>query len=147
VIDDTTGIELSRVSRVLICSGQVYYDVLAAREQRNIQDIAVVRLEQIYPFQAGQMRDILARYSDTAEVVWVQEEPRNMGAWRFVQEQMQPILESTRRVLRYAGRAPSASPASGSLKRHQEELAELLDQALSAEVKLVEPKRKTRRRR
>jgi multifunctional 2-oxoglutarate metabolism enzyme len=149
VIDDTTGIELSRVSRVLICSGQIYYDVLAAREERKIQDVAIVRLEQFYPFQAGQVRDILARYPETADVVWVQEEPRNMGAWRFVQEQMQPVLESTQRVLRYAGRAPSASPASGSLKRHQEELAELLEQAFSAEVKLVEAKRKVpgRRRR
>jgi 2-oxoglutarate dehydrogenase E1 component len=82
-------------------------------------------------------------------VVWVQEEPRNMGAWRFVQEQMQPVLEPTQRVLRYAGRAPSASPASGSLKRHQEELAELLEQSFSAEVKMIETRRKgpTRRRR
>jgi 2-oxoglutarate decarboxylase len=139
VLDDTTGIELSRVNRVLMCSGQVYYDVLAAREERKIQDVAVVRLEQIYPFQAGQVRDILARYPETAEVVWVQEEPRNMGAWRFVQEQMQPILEPTRRTLRYAGRASSASPAAGSLKRHQQELAELLEQAFSAEIKLEVP--------
>jgi multifunctional 2-oxoglutarate metabolism enzyme len=147
LLDDTTGIELSRVSRVLICSGQVYYDVLAAREERKIQDVAIVRLEQIYPFQATQMRDILARYPETADVVWVQEEPRNMGAWRFVQEQLQPILEPTQRTVRYAGRAPSASPASGSLKRHQEELAELLDQAFSAEVKLVETRRRTPARR
>ncbi len=118
-----------------MCSGQVYYDILAARDERKIQDVAVVRLEQIYPFRADQVRDILARYSETAEVVWVQEEPRNMGAWRFVQEQMQPILEPTQRVLRYAGRAASASPAAGSLKRHQQELAELLDQAFSAEIK------------
>ena len=147
VIDDTTGMELSRVSRVLMCSGQVYYDVLAAREERKISDVAIVRLEQIYPFHAGQVRDILARYPETADVVWVQEEPRNMGAWRFVQEQMQPVLESTQRVLRYAGRAASASPASGSLKRHQEELAELLEQAFSAETKLVETKRKVPARR
>src|ERR1700734_4274590 len=139
VLDDTTGIELSRVNRVLICSGQVYYDVLAAREERKIEDVAIVRLEQIYPFQAGQVRDILARYPEAADVVWVQEEPRNMGAWRFVQEQMQPILEPTRRVLRYAGRAASASPAAGSLKRHQQELAELLEQAFSAEIKLEVP--------
>jgi 2-oxoglutarate dehydrogenase E1 component len=140
VLDDTTGIELSRVNRVLMCSGQVYYDILAAREARNIQNgaqnVAIVRLEQIYPFRADQVRDILARYAETAEVVWVQEEPRNMGAWRFVQEQMQPILDPTQRVLRYAGRAPSASPAAGSLKRHQQELAELLDQAFSAEIRL-----------
>jgi 2-oxoglutarate dehydrogenase E1 component len=131
VLDDTTGIELSRVQRVLMCSGQIYYDVLAAREERKIQNVAVVRLEQIYPFRTDQVRDILARYPETADVVWVQEEPRNMGAWRFVQEQMQPILEPTQRVLRYAGRAASASPAAGSLKRHQQELAELLDEAFS----------------
>jgi multifunctional 2-oxoglutarate metabolism enzyme len=136
VLDDTTGIELSRVHRVLMCSGQVYYDILAARDERKIQNVAVVRLEQIYPFRTDQVRDILARYPETADVVWVQEEPRNMGAWRFVQEQFQAILEPTNRVLRYAGRAASASPASGSLKRHQQELAELLDQAFSAEVRL-----------
>jgi 2-oxoglutarate dehydrogenase E1 component len=136
VLDDTTGMELSRVNRVLLCSGQVYYDILAARDERNIQNVAVIRLEQIYPFRADQVRDILARYPETAEVVWVQEEPRNMGAWRFVQEQFQAILDPTQRVLRYAGRAASASPASGSFKRHQQELAELLDQALSAEIRL-----------
>jgi 2-oxoglutarate dehydrogenase E1 component len=89
----------------------------------------------MYPFRADQVRDILARYPETADVVWVQEEPRNMGAWRFVQEQFQGILEPTQRVLRYAGRAASASPASGSLKRHQQELAELLDQAFSTEIR------------
>jgi multifunctional 2-oxoglutarate metabolism enzyme len=149
VIDDTTGIELSGVNRVLMCSGQVYYDVLAAREERKLQDVAIVRLEQIYPFNSEQVRDVLARYPETADVVWVQEEPRNMGPWRFVQEQLQPVLDSTHRVARYAGRAPSASPASGSLKRHQEELAELLEQAFSADLKLVETRRRTavRRRR
>ena len=113
VLDDTTGIELSRVTRVLMCSGQVYYDLLAAREERKIQNVAIVRLEQIYPFQTGQVRDILARYPETAEVVWVQEEPRNMGAWRFVQEQMQPILDSPQRdaaVRRPRARAPARQP-------------------------------------
>lgn len=147
VLDDTTGIELSRVNRVLMCSGQVYYDVLAAREERKINDIAIVRLEQVYPFRGDQVRDILARYPETAEVVWVQEEPRNMGAWRFVQEQMQPILDSTQRSLRYVGRAASASPAAGSLKRHQQELAEMLDLAFAAEIKAVEPKRRVPARR
>jgi 2-oxoglutarate dehydrogenase E1 component len=146
VLDDTTGMELSRVNRVLMCSGQVYYDILAARDERNIQNVAVVRLEQIYPFRADQVRDILARYPETAEVVWVQEEPRNMGAWRFVQEQFQAILDPTQRVLRYAGRAASASPASGSFKRHQQELAELLDQALSAEIRLETATTTTKRK-
>jgi len=148
VLDDTTGVELSRVRRVLLCSGQVYYDILAARDERKIHNVAVVRLEQMYPFRADQVRDILARNPETADVVWVQEEPRNMGAWRFVQEQFQGILEPTQRVLRYAGRAASASPASGSLKRHQQELAELLDQAFSTEIRLetATPAKRRRKR-
>ncbi|HTR35094.1 MAG TPA: multifunctional oxoglutarate decarboxylase/oxoglutarate dehydrogenase thiamine pyrophosphate-binding subunit/dihydrolipoyllysine-residue succinyltransferase subunit [Bryobacteraceae bacterium] len=146
VIDDTTGIELSRVRRVLLCSGQVYYDLLAARDERKIHDVAILRLEQMYPFPAGQLRDILARYPETADVVWVQEEPRNMGAWRFVQEQLQPLVESSRRMVRYAGRAPSASPAAGSLKRHQQEQAEFIDMAFASEIKAVTTKRKTTRR-
>jgi 2-oxoglutarate dehydrogenase E1 component len=148
ILPDLTA-DRQTVSRVVFCSGKIYYDLLLAREERKIDHVALVRVEQLYPFAAGQAAEILSAYEKTAEVVWVQEEPRNMGAWRFVQEQMQPILESTQRVLRYAGRAPSASPASGSLKRHQEELADLLDQALSGEVKLVETKRRvpTRRRR
>jgi 2-oxoglutarate dehydrogenase complex dehydrogenase (E1) component-like enzyme len=77
----------------------------------------------------------------------VQEEPRNMGGWRFVQEQLQPVLELTDRTVRYAGRASSASPAAGSLKRHQEEVAELLDQAFASEVKAVETRRRTPARR
>jgi len=147
VIDDTTGIELSRVRRVLLCSGQVYYDLMAARDERKIYDVAVLRLEQMYPFPAAQLRDILARYPDTADVVWVQEEPRNMGAWRFVQENLQPLLDSSRRVVRYAGRAPSASPAAGSLKRHQQEQAEFIDMAFASEIKAVTARRKSPARR
>jgi len=112
VLDDPTGVELTRVSRVLMCSGQVYYDLLAGRDERKIANVAIVRLEQMYPFPAADVGDILARYSETADVVWVQEEPRNMGAWRFVQEQIQPILEPSGRVIRYVGRAASASPAT-----------------------------------
>ena len=126
MIDDTTGIELSRVRRVLMCSGQVYYDVLAARDERKIHDVAIVRLEQIYPFHAGQLRDILARYPETADVVWVQEEPRNMGAWRFVQEQLQPLLESyapyrslrRTRSERESGRRIAEAPSAGAGRIH-----------------------------
>ncbi len=125
---------MARVTRVLMCSGQVYYDLMAAREERKVANVAIVRLEQMYPFPAADVRDILARYPETAEVVWVQEEPRNMGAWRFVQEQIQPILEPSGRAVRYVGRAASASPATGSLKRHQQEVAEILDGAFSADV-------------
>lgn len=119
-----------QVNRVLICSGKVYYDLLQAREDKKADQVAIVRLEQIYPFPATAMADVLSRYPVTAEIVWVQEEPRNMGPWRFVNEWMQPVLEPTRRVLRYVGRAEAASPATGALKRHQQEQVEILDAAL-----------------
>ena len=146
ILPDTDAWDAGRVKRVLLCSGQIYYDLLAAREQKKVDNIALVRLEQIYPFPAQGLRDMLARYPVTAEVVWVQEEPRNMGAWRFVQEQVQPMLDAGKRTLRYVGRPESASPSAGSLKCHQEEQAEIVETAFAAEIKAPEPKKRTTRR-
>ena len=141
IIPETTNLDASRVSRVLLCSGKVYYDLLAAREQKNIEDIAIVRFEQLYPFNKADFNDILLRYPLTAQVAWVQEEPKNMGPWRFMQDQIQPVLNDSKRTLRYIGRLDSASPSAGSLKRHQQEHADLLEEAFSA----VPVPRKTRR--
>jgi 2-oxoglutarate dehydrogenase E1 component len=124
--------DASRITRVVCCSGKVYYDLAVAREERHADHVALVRMEQLYPFAADQAREILARYPATAEVVWAQEEPRNMGAWRYMREWMQPLLEDTRREMRYVGRPESASPASGSGKRHQQEQAEIVNDALTA---------------
>jgi len=88
-------------------------------------------VEQLYPFAADQARDILARYPATAEVVWAQEEPRNMGAWRFLKDCIQPLLDGSQREVRYVGRPESASPATGSGKRHQQEQAEIVSDALT----------------
>ncbi len=121
----------AQVSRVIFCTGKLYYDLLAAREERKVDHIALIRVEQLYPFAATEAADILARYPTNAEVIWAQEEPRNMGAWRFLREQIQPLLDGTRRELRYVGRAESASPASGSGKRHQQEQAEIVNDALT----------------
>ena len=123
--------ETNVVSRVVFCSGKVYYDLLAARDERKADHVALIRVEQLYPFATGQAADILARYAHTAEVVWAQEEPRNMGGWRFMREQIQPLLDATRREVRYVGRPEGASPASGSAKRHQQEVAEILNDALT----------------
>jgi multifunctional 2-oxoglutarate metabolism enzyme len=131
ILADAAAADPTAVSRVIFCSGKVYYDLLAAREERKADHVALVRVEQLYPFASEQARDILARYADTAEVVWVQEEPRNMGAWRFMRENIQPLLDATRREVRYVGRPESASPASGSAKRHQQEVAEILNDALT----------------
>ena len=96
VIDDTS-VDPARVTRVVFCTGKVYYDLLAAREKHNAYHIALVRVEQLYPFPEEQINDVLVRYPLTAEVVWVQEEPRNMGAWRFMSEWFAPLLAPTRR--------------------------------------------------
>jgi len=116
---------------VVFCSGKLYYDMAAARTERVANHVALIRVEQLYPFAATQARDLIARYPASAELVWAQEEPRNMCAWRFMQEQMQALLEGTRRELRYVGRPESASPASGSGKRHQQEQAEIVNDALT----------------
>ena len=116
---------------MIFCSGKIYYDLLQAREERKADNVALVRVEQLYPFPSDQAGEILARYAPTAEIVWAQEEPKNMGPWRHMHEQMQPLAEPTRREIRYVGRAESASPATGSGKRHQQEQHEIVDDALT----------------
>ncbi|MCC6539395.1 MAG: multifunctional oxoglutarate decarboxylase/oxoglutarate dehydrogenase thiamine pyrophosphate-binding subunit/dihydrolipoyllysine-residue succinyltransferase subunit [Bryobacterales bacterium] len=133
VIGDTSAIAADRVTRVLICSGKIYYDLLAAREERKANNVAIIRLEQMYPFPKKDLRDHILRYPDAADVVWVQEEPLNMGGWRVLSDFIQPLLEQTRRMIRYIGRPESASPATGSYKTHAKEQADILDAAFSAE--------------
>ena len=129
VLPDTAALDPEQVARVVFCSGKIYYDLLAAREARQANHVALVRIEQLYPFAESDANDALLRYRIAAEVVWAQEEPRNMGPWCFMQEQLQPLLAPTSRELRYVGRPESASPATGSGHRHQEEQAELIEQA------------------
>jgi 2-oxoglutarate dehydrogenase E1 component len=126
-----TGVDPAGVRRVALCAGKVYFDLVEAREKWGHSDVALIRLEQLYPFPASALQEALARYSPEAEVVWVQEEPQNMGAWRFVREDfLDGNVETGGRTLGYVGRAPSASPASGSLKVHLTEQAKLVRQAL-----------------
>jgi 2-oxoglutarate dehydrogenase complex dehydrogenase (E1) component-like enzyme len=119
------------VRRVVLCTGKVYYDLLKAREDEGRGDVALVRLEQLYPFPAAGLQSALARFPAGAELVWAQEEPRNMGAWTFVRERfLDADVDAGGRGLRYAGRAASASPAPGSLKVHLAEQARLVREAL-----------------
>ena len=129
ILDDA-AVDPAQVSRVVFCSGKIYYDLLAGRDELKAPGAAIVRVEQMYPFAAEQASRILARYPAEAQVIWAQEEPANMGPWRFLRESMEPLLASTRRELRYAGRAASASPATGSGKRHQREQADVVQTAL-----------------
>ena len=132
ILPDAGVGDSTRISRVVFCSGKIYYDLLAARDERQATHVALIRVEQLYPFAAAQARDLLARFAASAEVVWAQEEPRNMGPWRFMKEQLDPLLEGSRREVRYVGRPESASPATGSGKRHQQEQAEIVNDALTS---------------
>jgi 2-oxoglutarate dehydrogenase E1 component len=121
------------VRRVVLCSGKVYYDLLAQRTERGITDIALLRLEQLYPFPVRSLRQELERYPG-ADVVWCQEEPMNMGGWSFVDRRIEAVLGdiggTARRPL-YVGRAEAAAPATGLLKRHNSEQAKLVEEALT----------------
>jgi multifunctional 2-oxoglutarate metabolism enzyme len=129
ILDDA-AVDPAQVSRVVVCSGKIYYDLLAAREELKAPGAAIVRVEQMYPFAADRMEHILKRYPGNAQVVWAQEEPANMGAWRFLREYLAALLVAQGRTPHYAGRASSASPATGSGKRHQQEQAEIMKAAL-----------------
>jgi 2-oxoglutarate dehydrogenase E1 component len=114
--------------RFLFCSGKIFYDLMDYRQQHNIQDTVIVRLEQLYPFPFEGMRELLQRYPNAADFRWVQEEPRNMGAWSFVQTRLKYVLTPSHR-LTYVGRVPSGSPATGSARVHQLEQERLVRQA------------------
>jgi 2-oxoglutarate decarboxylase len=129
LLDDASVRDPKAVRKILVCSGKIFYELQAARDERKLTDTAIVRVEQLYPFSEAEFADVLARYPAAGEVVWVQEEPRNMGAWAFVRGWIQPILQAQHRQIGYAGRPESASTAPGSLKRHTQEQAELIEQA------------------
>ncbi len=135
VLDDpasaTEGFDPQRVERVVLCTGKVAYDALARRDELGDAgaSIAVVRVEQIYPWPADQITATLDRYSNAREVVWLQEEPENMGAWGFVHMRLHALLRDSH-SLRHVSRAESASPASGSTALHHLEQEDLLVRAI-----------------
>jgi 2-oxoglutarate dehydrogenase E1 component len=130
VLDEPANPDPRQVTRLLLCSGKVYYDLLAERERRGRANTAIVRIEQLYPFPTEELTEILTRYERAMDIVWVQEEPHNMGARSFMYEHV-PTLLRPGRSLRYAGRNAQAAPAVGSQKIHQQEQAALLEQALA----------------
>jgi 2-oxoglutarate dehydrogenase E1 component len=133
VIPETDAIAASdKVKRVVICTGKVYYDLLQERRDKGVQDVAIVRLEQMYPFPKATLARVLGEYRN-ADIVWCQEEPENMGAWTFVDRRIEKVLKDldvkTKRPT-YVGRAEAASPATGSAKVHQQQQEALVRTAL-----------------
>ena len=119
----------AKIKRVIICSGKIYYELLEARRVNRIHDIAILRVEQIYPFPGEQLDALLAQYTDTNDLVWCQEEPKNQGAWDFSKLRI-PALIDQRWQLSYAGRSPSSAPAVGSVKLHAQEQQQIINTAL-----------------
>jgi 2-oxoglutarate dehydrogenase E1 component len=125
----------AEIKRVVLCSGKVYYDLYEEREKRGIDNVYLMRLEQLYPFPVKPLMVELSRFTQ-AEVIWCQEEPRNMGPWTFVAPEIEAVLDSVdgrSKRLRYTGRPASASPATGLLRRHIKEQAALVNAALTLE--------------
>jgi len=128
-IQDTILENKDKVKRLIICSGKVYYDLLNYREEQDIEDVAIARLEQFYPFPDDDIESCFKKYEQVEEICWCQEEPRNMGAWTFVYPRLQALLQSGQQ-LQYAGRAAAASPATGQMMIHQKEQLHLAKEAL-----------------
>jgi 2-oxoglutarate dehydrogenase E1 component len=129
VIGDTIDLDPKKVRRVVICTGKVYYDLYTRRQEEGIDDVAIVRIEQLYPFPYTELGEVIAGFPNAAEYIWCQEEPRNQGAWYHLKHRLERVLGEDS-DLRYAGRAASPSPAVGYHSRHAKQQHALVADAL-----------------
>jgi 2-oxoglutarate dehydrogenase E1 component len=136
VIDDAEVKNREGVRRIVLCSGKVFYDLNAARKKSNDEKVAIIRLEQFYPFPEKRLREIFKSYEEATQLVWAQEEPKNMGGWTFVEPRLMNMLPACQRPY-YVGRSASASPATGSYTIHEMEQRRLVDQALTEEAEII----------
>jgi 2-oxoglutarate dehydrogenase E1 component len=136
VIDDAEVRTRDSVRRIVLCSGKVFYDLNAARKKSDDEKVAILRLEQFYPFPEKRLREIFKTYGGATQLVWAQEEPKNMGGWTFVEPRLMNMLPKCQRPY-YVGRAASASPATGSYSIHEMEQRRLVDQALTEDAEFI----------
>jgi 2-oxoglutarate dehydrogenase E1 component len=129
VIDEIDDIKPSTVTRIVLCSGKVYFDLLKSRREAKAEGVAIVRLEQLYPFPSDEYEAILRKYSNAREVVWCQEEPQNQGSWYQIRHRLQSKLGAKHELL-YAGRAGAAAPATGISALHEQQQKNLVSAAL-----------------
>jgi 2-oxoglutarate dehydrogenase E1 component len=118
------------VRKVIVCTGKVYFDLYEARQDANFEDVAILRVEQLYPFPGRQLARLLRDFSNATEVVWCQEEPLNQGAWFYVQPLLRELLKPNQK-LSVVARPASASPAVGYFQKHIEQLHVLIEQAFA----------------
>jgi 2-oxoglutarate dehydrogenase E1 component len=135
IIPDQTA-DPEQVDRVVLCSGKLYYELAAVRDAAAVKNVALVRLEQLFPLEGKVLLSTLSRYREGIDVVWVQEEPRNMGAWDYIEPSVGGLLAG-RYALSVIARPPSASPAAGSATRHKLEQESLLNQAIGVSPRVA----------
>ena len=133
VLPDVEALAKNKVRRVILCSGRVYYDLLETRQERGIDDTALVRIEQLYPFPHAPFEAALGAYPRLREVVWCQDEPKNQGAWYYIEHRIRKVLKANQ-TLRYAGRPASASTAAGYHDLHVQQQKQLLEAAFGLSV-------------
>ncbi len=132
VLDETDGLDPTKVKRLILCSGKVFYDLRAARRERGIEDMALVRIEQLYPFPGEDLAEIVSQYPNIEDAIWCQEEPMNQGAWYASQHHMRRVIQQHKVdvYLRYAGREASASVSAGYTALHLREQEQFINEAL-----------------
>ena len=128
VIPENKELKGDKVKRVLACSGKVYYDLVKKREEKGVDDVAIIRVEQLYPFPHKAFATELKKYPNATDIVWCQDEPQNQGAWFFIQHNIHENMTEGQR-LGYSGRAASASPAVGYSDLHQQQQKALVEGA------------------
>jgi 2-oxoglutarate dehydrogenase E1 component len=132
VLAETDDLDPKKVERVVLCSGKVYFDLRAARRERGLENIAILRMEQLYPFPEAEMLQVLSAYTNLQDAIWCQEEPMNQGAWYASQHHMRRVIHRHKVdvYLRYVGREASAAPAAGYMALHLEQQQKFIDDAL-----------------
>ena len=138
VIDDVKLTDRAAVKRIVLCSGKVFYDLEAAREEANDNRVAVIRLEQFYPFPAAKLKEIFSSFPNATQLFWAQEEPKNMGGWYFVEDRLIEI-KGDNINLKFVGRTASASPATGSYAIHELEQKQIVNEALIVDTNEISP--------
>jgi len=129
IIGDTDEPDRDKVERVVFCSGKVFYDLLEARRSNQVEDVAIVRIEQLYPYPIREYAEAIEYYPNANEIVWCQEEPQNQGAWYQIRHRLQEPLGQEHQLY-YAGRPHAAAPASGIFKLHVQQQQALVEAAL-----------------
>ncbi len=130
VLESPASAGAAKATKIVLCSGKIFYDLIAKRDSAEMADVAIVRVEQLYPLHVDKMKAMLAPYRSARKWMWCQEEPKNMGAWSYISPRLSEVMPAPQAIY-YVGRKASASPAVGSLTRHKLEQKEVVEKALS----------------